>query len=126
MENHTLYDSDSSDVSHNSYQDEIQYSRYELGFCDLYHPLLHGAINNGEEEIYKHYLYIMPISILNFEQIIVQRLWSLQRMANSNGGLHTISHPIVRNYQRYAFHNYHIEPQIIEVIDGPGDFALLL
>ena len=118
---------DSSDTesigSFDSYQDGINYSRYELGFCDLYHPLLHGSVISDEEEIYKHYLYIMPTTISNSEQIIIQRLWMLQRIANSNGGLHTISHPIIRNYQRYAFHNYHIEPQIVEVIDGPGDFT---
>lgn len=109
--------------SYDSYQDGENHSRYEFGFCDLYHPLLHGAVDNDEQQIFKHYLYIMPTSIGNSEQIVTQRLWALQRMVNANGGLHSISHPIVRNYQRYAFHPYHAEPQIVEVIDGPGDYT---
>jgi hypothetical protein len=80
-------------------------------------------VDEDNENICQHFLYIMPASLHTYETIITQRLWNFQRVANQNGGVHMLTHPYVRNYQRFALHNYHIEPQIVEIIDGPGDFA---
>lgn len=116
-----MYYSDNESVS--SYSSVINHSKYVLGFCDLYHPVLHGAINIDEEDVLSRFLYITDIDLQSSEQMVVQRIWNLQRCINDNGGVDTLNHPIIRNYHRYAFHNYNVEPQIIEIFDGPHDYT---
>ena len=128
-------DDSRSVISTETEQSDINHSRYNFGFCDLYHPILHGPVyidnvyqhpnsdSNIDDNVYGKFLYIYDTELGQTDQIVTQRLWRLQRTATIHGGLHSLNHPVVRNYVRYAFHTYHIEPQIVEIVEGPGDYT---
>ena len=113
------YDSDSS-IPYESF------SRYRLGFCDLLHPYLHGVCNDEDdinESIYGHYLYVTETELENASNMIRMRESTFNYAARQIGGSQAMRHPIMRNYSNYATHYYHISPQILEIIEGPGNYS---
>lgn len=116
-----MYDSDNESLS--SYTSTINHSKYILGMCDLYHPVLHGDIIDGKEEILSRFLYMTDTDLESSEQMISLRMSNLRAITNNNGGVNCLNHPIVRNYQKLTYHNYHMAPQIIEICDGPYDYT---
>lgn len=123
MANQEVYsDIDSVD----SYEDENYTSRYVFASVELHSDRFHGGSyenNPDDAEMNGRFLFMMSIPrewriVRNIS--LMRRLSLLYRYRNYRGELR---HPNIRNYEEIMFSSLCVQPQIVQVVEGPNDYT---
>ena len=112
--------------SDDSYRDSNYTSRYVLGIAEIHSDSFHGGsyeYNHDDAEMNGHFLFMMAVSrdwrlIRNMSTL--RRLSLIYRYRNHRGELR---HPNIRNYEEIMFNSLTIQPQIVEIIEGPNMYT---
>ena len=117
----------SNDDSDNEYQN---HSRFTLGFCELFAPLIHG--NSDDSQIYYKFLFISNANkndIQDNDDFISERAHGIQQRFGTYQTLHVNNVCVDRDVEyhtrivKYYRHTLYDGPQILEIVDGPGDYT---
>ena len=94
-------------------------NKYKLGFCEIFHPSIHGITNNSSPYILTHYIIISTICKSDFfnNRYINQCINGIYRSYTPILN----AHPIIRNYNNIISDKNNIKIEIIQIIKMPGN-----
>ena len=117
------YDSDAD--SRDSYERPGYYSRYVLGCAEIHSDKFHGgSYENNEDDAAMAGRFLFMLSIPREWEVIRRmsfnrRLSIMYRYRTVRG---VLTHPKIRHYSELLFCPLNIEPQILEIVEGPYDY----
>ena len=107
-------------------------SRYELAYCELHNPQLHGGSYDNEEDemMCGKYLYINKVHpLFPSNNSNIQRVYRNTNLINElrymrrNNVITNVYHPTIRNYSNIICKRDYRNAQIVQRIRGPGTYS---
>ena len=102
----------------------MNFKKYSLGICELFHPKLHGFTNSSSLNIESHYIINITLDIEDFwnynYQYYIEDILYLNYLEFYNNQNFIISHPIIRNYNNILNNINYLKIDIIKIVKLSG------
>ena len=101
-------------------------SKYVLGICEIFHPTIHGYNSNSYPNVVNHFLLHTTIDLEDFwdnsyQDCLNDLLEFYNKDFNFSLRESLINHPTIRNYYHILYNVQHLNLDIIEVFELPGN-----
>jgi hypothetical protein len=105
----------------------MEYSKYKIAICHLYHPFLHGYTEESSSNIVEHFLVYHIVNVREFYGSTFQSEIEDVSHFYNNIELNQFPHPTIRNYQNIIEGNNYIKLDIIlsETLSGFEEVAYI-